>query len=920
MFYARHKGLGEDEIPQMLATMGLSSIEELLTQTLPQGVEPPPDFDFPAQEENAVLERWEKIANENGGKKSLIGQGSYGTHFPPLLKRLIFENPAWYSAYTPYQAEIAQGRLEALMIFQEMIADLTGLDVANASLLDDGSAAFEAMLMARRISPSLSNRFLVDSGLFAHVVEVLKERAPTLGVDLTIENPQNAQGEFFGALLAYPQKNGEILDFSKEIETLRQQNARIIFYTDPLFLTLFEAPSHFNADIAIGSVQRFGLVQGFGGPAAAFLAAKKEWLRQIPGRLIGFSKDSLGQPALRMCLQTREQHIRREKAHSNICTAQSLTAILSAFFALYHGKKGLKNVALRIFHLTQHFKNALEKEGFPIINRYFFDTLTIDCGKNRDVLIQKAQAGGFLLFQPLENENFVQLTVDETVTWEDLSRLFLIFTGKTLEKEKNAPAPFTHPFARKNEALQHPIFSRFQSEVKLTRYIHSLGNKDFALDRGMIPLGSCTMKLNAASILEPLSWKSLNNVHPLAPESETQGFSKILETLKTYLKKITAMEAVTLQPNSGAQGEYTGLLAIKNYLKEKGEKERIHCFIPQSAHGTNPASAHLAGFSIVSILCDEKGNIDLSDFTQKLELYKDTLAALMLTYPSTHGVFEESILKICQMAHETGALVYMDGANLNAQVGLMAPGTLGADVTHLNLHKTFALPHGGGGPGVGAVACKKHLAAFLPRHITNYPNGSALLNVAALFYLEMMGSENLKKATQLAILNANYLAHHLEKDFPILYTNPNGRVAHECIIDLRPLKKETGISETDVAKRLMDYGFHAPTVSFPVPGTLMIEPTESEPLEELNRFLSAMHAIREEIRLIEQGVWNKENNPLKNAPHTLEQCTSDVWNFPYPRKTAAFPLPIKEKYWSAVSRINDVLGDRNPQPRLPLDF
>lgn len=912
MFYQRHKGIRENEIPLMLSSMHLNSMEELLAKTLPKGMVPPPNFDFPAKEEQEVFHFWQQHQEEN--KKSLIGQGSYNTYFPPLLKRLVFENPSWYSAYTPYQAEIAQGRLQALMIFQEMVADLTGLDIANASLLDDGSAAFEAMLMAKRTSENSSNRFLVDSGLFAHIVEVLQERASAQNIELVIDHPQSASGDFFGALLAYPQKTGEIIDFSKTISHLKNQQTRIVFYTDLLFLTLFQTPNAFGADIAIGSVQRFGLPMGFGGPAAAFLACKKEFLRQMPGRIIGFSKDSQNNTALRMCLQTREQHIRRDKAHSNICTSQSLTAILSAFFALYHTPKGLIQIAQNIFQKTAKLKNALENQGFKIVNRRFFDTLTLDCSNNRTELFNKAKDAGFLLFQDPQNENFLSLTVDECTSNQDIQQLFSALTNQNKAPSKAHGEVF---FPRENAPLRHAIFSRFESEAQFTRYLHSLENKDFALNRGMIPLGSCTMKLNAASILEPLSWPHLHSIHPLWPNAH---FSAILEKVKHYLKIITAMDAITLQPNSGAQGEYTGLLTIKRFLKKTGQQQRIHCFIPQSAHGTNPASAKLAGFSIVPILCDEKGYIDFSDLTQKATQYQNTLACLMLTYPSTHGVFEENIIEICQTIHENGGQVYMDGANLNAQVGLMAPGTLGADITHLNLHKTFALPHGGGGPGIGPVACKSHLAEHLPQHITNYPNGSALLNVATLFYLEMMGANNLKNASMLAILNANYLAHHLKKDFPILYTNQQGYVAHECIVDLRTIKKQTGISEVDIAKRLMDYGFHAPTVSFPVAGTLMIEPTESEPLEELNRFLNAMHGIREEIRQIENGTWNKENNPLKNAPHTLKLCTQDEWHLPYSRQVACFPTEVVEKYWPAVARINDVLGDRQPQCRLTDDF
>lgn len=920
-FANRHVGISSDDCQKMLKTLGCDSLESLIAQCLPSDIKPLENFDFPAQSESEVEAFWKQVAAQNGRAKSFIGQGVANVHFPALLRRQIFENPAWYSAYTPYQAEIAQGRLEVLMIFQEMIANLTGLDVANASLLDDASAAAEAMLMARRISKNKTPRFLVDSGIFPHIFNVLKTRAAGADIELVLDNPKTATGEFFGALFAYPQKNGEIVDFSDDVERFKSQGAVTIFYADLLALLLLKSPADFGADIAIGSAQRFGLPPGFGGPHAAFLAAKKEFLRHIPGRIIGLSKDAAGAPAFRMALQTREQHIRREKAHSNICTAQVLTAILSAFFALYHGQKGLVDIANRIYFLTAKLKNALLKSGIAVKNKHFFDTLQIQCPA--DSILQKAEENGVLFWR--ENENFLTLTVDETTTDADIQKIFEIFTDKQWDLFFDNFETPPNPFARTDAPLKHPIFSRFQSEVALTRYIYALENKDFALNRGMIPLGSCTMKLNAASILSPLSWESLGALHPFAPESQTRGMRQILQKTGDYLKTITQMDAITLQPNSGAQGELTGLLTIKRYLESQNQSARKVCLIPQSAHGTNPASAALAGFEIVTILCDAAGNIDLADFKEKAEKHGARLACLMLTYPSTHGVFEENIPKICEIVHQHGGQVYMDGANLNAQVGLMAPGLLGADISHMNLHKTFALPHGGGGPGVGPVACKAHLAKFLPGEnrtdsVAAYPFGSALLNVATLFYLEQMGSNGLKRATQTAILNANYIAAALKDDFPILYVGKNDRVAHECIVDLRPIKKACGITEVDIAKRLMDYGFHAPTVSFPVPGTLMVEPTESEPLAELDRFISAMKAIKMEIAQIENGTWDKADNPLKNAPHTLKECAASAWNHAYSRETAAFAGDCLEKYWPSVKRIDDVFGDRNPQCRLPLDF
>lgn len=928
-FANRHIGASADDCQKMLQTLDCDSLETLISQCLPCDIQPIKNFDFPAIAQEEVESFWKKIALENGTAKSFIGQGAGGVHFPALLRRQVFENPAWYSAYTPYQAEISQGRLEVLMIFQEMVADLTGLDIANASLLDDASAACEAMLLARRISKNKTPRFLVDSGIFPHIIAVLKTRAASVGVELVIENPQTATGDFFGVLFSYPQKNGAIVDFSPEIQKFKNNASATIFYADLMSLVFLKPPGDFAVDIAVGSAQRFGLPPGFGGPHAAFLAAKKEWLRHIPGRIIGFSKDANGEPAFRMALQTREQHIRREKAHSNICTAQVLTAILSTFFALYHGQKGLVEIAHRIYFLTQKLAHALIQSGVAVQNHNAFDTLEIQC--NCDFYLQKAEENGILLWR--ETENFLTLTVDETTTHADIQKIFEILSGKKWDSSFDHFQAPQNPFARGDKPLKHPIFSRFQSEVALTRYIHSLENKDFALNRGMIPLGSCTMKLNAASILTPLSWESLGNLHPFAPESQTRGMRQILAKTREYLKVITQMDAVTLQPNSGAQGELSGLLTIQRYLKSQNQENRKVCLIPQSAHGTNPASAALAGFEIVVILCDSQGNIDFADFKEKLEKNATRLACLMLTYPSTHGVFEENIPKICALVHQNGGQVYMDGANLNAQVGLTAPGLLGADIAHMNLHKTFALPHGGGGPGVGPVACKKHLAKFLPGEnradsVAAYPFGSALLNVATLFYLEQMGAANLKRATQIAILNANYIAHALKNDFPILYVGKNNRVAHECIVDLRSIKKSCGITEVDIAKRLMDYGFHAPTVSFPVPGTLMIEPTESEPLSEINRFISAMKAIKAEITQIENGTWSKTDNPLKNAPHTLKECTADIWDHAYSREIAA-QIPTKsctktgvflEKYWPAVKRIDDVFGDRNPQCRLSADF
>ena len=931
-FIGRHIGPCATEMSQMLADIGAASLDQLIDQTVPAAIRLPADLPLAApKREHEALADLKAIAGKNVIQKSCIGMGYYDTLTPKVILRNVMENPGWYTAYTPYQAEIAQGRLEALMNFQQMVVDLTGLEIANASLLDEATAAAEAMTMARRASKSKSNRFLVDANCFPQTIDVVKTRAGYFGFELVIGSlDDHKDGEFFGALLQYPGNNGEVRDLTDLIAGLKAKGACVAVATDLMALVLLKSPGAMGADIALGSSQRFGIPMGFGGPHAAFFATREANVRSMPGRIIGLSKDARGNTAYRMALQTREQHIRREKANSNICTSQVLLANLAAFYAIHHGPEGLRTIAQRVHRLTAILIAGLRQGGHEVITRHCFDTFHVRTGSYTDSLWRRCQSAGYNL-RRVDNET-LGLSLNETITAEDVTVLLRLLT----EREVDFTAldrlvqsnDITLPTAclRQDEILTHPVFRQFRGEHALLRYLKSLQNKDLALDHAMIPLGSCTMKLNPAAAMQPLSWPEFTNLHPFAPQDQARGTLALIEELEAALRAVTGFDTICMQPNSGAQGEYAGLIAIRRYLDHLGQRQRTICLIPRSAHGTNPASAQLAGLEVVVVDCDDNGNVRLDDLTAKAEQHRDRLACLMLTYPSTHGVFEEAVTDICAVVHRHGGQVYMDGANLNALVGLSSPALIGADVAHINLHKTFAIPHGGGGPGMGPIGVKSHLAPFLPNHavqpvsgphagqpaVSAAPWGSAAILPISWMYITMLGGSGLTQATQVAILNANYLAQQLGQDYPVLYTGRHGRVAHECILDLRPLKAATGVSEVDIAKRLMDYGFHAPTVSFPVPGTLMIEPTESENLAELNRFIAAMRSIREEIRQIENGTWPASDNPVKNAPHTTADLTGD-WPHPYSREQAAFPLPwvAANKFWPSVNRIDDVYGDRN---------
>ena len=929
-FIARHLGIDEAAQREMLAAIGCNSIAELIDQTVPQDIRLRAPLALPAAcPEAEALARLRALFAQNRDKHPLIGQGYYGTHLPPVLLRNVFENPGWYTAYTPYQAEVSQGRLEVLLHFQHMVADLTGLPVANASLLDEATAAAEAMSMCRRASKSASNRFFVDSAVFVQTLDVLQTRAPFLGIELIVAPAHDAaQHDVFGALLQSPNRHGEFVDHSATIAALHEKGALAAVACDLMALVLCKTPGEMGADIALGSAQRFGIPMGFGGPHAAFFAARKEYVRALPGRIIGRSRDAHGNPALRMALQTREQHIRREKANSNICTSQVLLANLSALYALWHGPQGLSRIAARIHRLTTLAARAFASIGLVPVHSAVFDTLVLPTGLRTASFHEAAHRAGFQLGRP--DDAHLSVSFDEVTGFDDLARLLAAFgyTG-TLDALDASPL-LPSPLLRQAPLLAHPAFHRYHTEHQMLRYLKRLQNRDLALDHSMIPLGSCTMKLNAAAEMLPLSWPEVHRAHPFAPREDVAGTLAFLDSLRTQLRAITGFDAISLQPNSGAQGEYAGMVTIARYHAARGQSQRNVCLIPKSAHGTNPASAHMCGMTIVTVDCDAHGNVNLQDLKDKAREHADQLAALMITYPSTHGVFEAEIREICDVIHRHGGQVYMDGANLNAQVGLTSPAHIGADVSHMNLHKTFAIPHGGGGPGMGPIGVAAHLAPYLPDHavfptgeadranrgqhaVSAAPFGSASVMVISWMYITLMGGEGLRRATETAILNANYLAARLAPHYPILYTGQTGRVAHECIIDLRPLKAASGITETDVAKRLMDYGFHAPTVSFPVAGTLMIEPTESEDKAELDRFVAAMVAIREEIRAVEEGRLPRDDNPLKHAPHTQHHVTASDWPHAYSREAAAYPLAwLREnKFWPSVGRIDEVYGDRN---------
>jgi glycine dehydrogenase len=922
-FIERHIGPNDAEIAQMLSAIGYDSLEAMTDAIVPDQIKSQAPLALPASiTEEEALAKIRAIARKNKVFKNFIGQGYYGTLTPNVILRNILENPAWYTAYTPYQAEISQGRMEALINFQTMVADLTGMDISNASLLDEATAAGEAMTLAKRSAKSRSNVFFVANDVHPQTLEVLHTRADGVGIELHVGEPADASKvDSFGVLLQYPNTYGQIGDYRAVAEAVHARGGIVAVATDLLALTLIASPGSWGADIVIGNSQRFGVPFGFGGPHAAYLACRDAYKRSMPGRLIGVSVDVEGKPAYRLTLQTREQHIRREKATSNICTAQVLLAVMASMYAVYHGPDGLKRIAYRTHRFAAILAAALRRAGLTV-GTDFFDTLHIT-NVDADAIHAKAASAGLNLRQ-IHGQS-VGISLDETTTRADVMALAKLFSAEIVDiDEANASTPDELPKAllRKEAFLQHPVFNTHHSEHELLRYMRSLADKDLALDRTMIPLGSCTMKLNATAEMIPVTWPEFSSIHPLAPADQTQGYKQLVDELEAMLVECTGYDAVSLQPNSGAQGEYAGLLAIRAYHRSRGDDKRDICLIPESAHGTNPASAQMCGMTVVVTKCDSNGNVDVEDIRAKAEKYSDRLAALMITYPSTHGVFEEDVVRICEIVHQHGGQVYTDGANMNALVGLAKPGKWGSDVSHLNLHKTFCIPHGGGGPGVGPCAVKSHLAPFLPRTLGGEGKvgmvsaasfGSASILPISWMYIALMGQQGLRKATQVALLNANYIARRLASHYETLYTGRNGLVAHECILDLRPLKDSTGISAEDVAKRLIDFGFHAPTLSFPVPGTLMVEPTESESMHELDRFIDAMIQIRDEIRAIEDGRLDREDNPLKNAPHTATMVTGTEWTHAYPRELAAFPLPsLKlQKYWSPVARVDNVYGDKN---------
>ncbi len=935
-FLQRHIGPDENEISAMLDEIGTDSMETLIANTVPASIrlKKPLETGGPVSEHRYLAELKETAA-QNKVFRSFIGQGYYNCITPSVILRNVFENPGWYTQYTPYQAEIAQGRLESLLNFQTMVSDLTGLPIANASLLDEGTAAAEAMAMLfnqknKDHDHITAPKFFVDENIFSQTKDVLVTRSAPIQIELVIGDYKNIELDesYFGAILQYPDKNGNIADYRSFINEAHAVHAQVIMATDLLALTLLTPPAELGADVAIGNAQRFGVPMGFGGPHAAFFATKDEFKRNIPGRIIGVSVDAQGNRCLRMALQTREQHIRREKATSNICTAQALLANMSAMYAVYHGAEGIRNIAARTSMLAQSLSNGLADMGISNLNEHYFDSIRVTV--NDAAALQRLAEAREMNFY--YNGNTVCISLDETTTQQDvvdILHVFAEFAGKDIavasfdfdQPLSNIPETLT----RISPYLSHPVFNTHRSETQMMRYLKSLENKDLSLNPSMISLGSCTMKLNAATELIPVSWPAFNSIHPMAPADQWKGYQQIIRELEQWLSNITGFAATSLQPNSGAQGEYAGLLAIRAYHEDHQSSHRNVILIPISAHGTNPASAVMAGFKVVVTKCDEDGNIDVADLRQQAEKHAGHLAGLMVTYPSTHGVFEESIREVCEIIHQHGGLVYMDGANMNAQVGLTSPGFIGADVCHLNLHKTFAIPHGGGGPGMGPICVNEKLAPYLPGHVTLKNSdksthavsaaafGSASILLISYAYIKMLGADGLKKSTEAAILNANYMKARLQQAYPILYTGKNDTCAHEFIVDLRPFKQSAGIEAEDVAKRLMDYNFHAPTLSFPVAGTIMIEPTESEDKAELDRFCDALLSIREEIRMVEEGKMDKADNPLKNAPHTQHVITADEWLHGYTRQQAAFPLAyVKEnKFWPSVSRVNNTYGDRN---------
>ena len=949
-FAKRHIGPNEQQIEQMLQVLGVNSLDELIEQTIPAAIRLNKPLSLPeALSESAALAKLKAIAASNQVYRSFIGQGYYNCITPAVILRNVLENPGWYTAYTPYQAEIAQGRLEALLNYQTMIVDLTGLEIANSSLLDEGTAAAEAMSMSYGVCKTKANTFFVDCGCHPQTIEVVKTRALPLGIEVIVDDYNNFDFStpIFGALLQYPATDGTINDYRSFIERVHEAKALATVAADILSLALLTPPGEFGADIAVGSTQRFGVPLGYGGPHAAYFATKEKYQRQVPGRIVGVSKDVHGKPALRLALQTREQHIRREKATSNICTAQVLLAVIASMYAVYHGAAGIKAIAQRVHQLTATLATGLEKLGYEVTNQSFFDTIRVESGdKNAAEIIEIAaskqinlrwldtkamQRGlGGLPHERLHQEA-IAISLDETTTEQDLIRLWQIFADNTqlpfdsADLFKHQPLIIKHEQYRTSPYLTDEVFNRHHSETELLRYLHQLETKDLSLTTSMIPLGSCTMKLNATAEMIPVTWAEFGNIHPFAPLEQAQGYQQLFNELEEWLAEITGFAGISLQPNAGSQGEYAGLQVIRQYHQSKGEGHRNICLIPESAHGTNPASAVMCGMKVVAVKCDRDGNIDLQDLQTKAEKHQDNLAALMVTYPSTHGVFEAEIKSICAIVHQYAGQVYMDGANMNAQVGLCRPGDFGADVCHLNLHKTFCIPHGGGGPGVGPIGVMPHLVPFLPATpktsddaepigaISAAPWGSASILTISWMYIAMMGEAGLTQATKVAILNANYMAKRLEPCYSVLFKGESGFVAHECIIDLRPLKKRARVEVDDVAKRLMDFGFHAPTVSWPVIGTVMIEPTESESKEQLDRYCDSLLAIYKEAEAIANEAIDPEDNPLKNAPHTAESIICGEWSHPYGREQAAYPAPwTKEhKFWTSVGRIDNAYGDRN---------
>jgi glycine dehydrogenase len=933
-FVPRHVGPSEAEVDEMLRVVGYATLDELIDATIPEAIRlARPLAIHPGRSEHEALAAMRAIAAKNRIFRSYLGYGYHDTLTPPVIQRNVLENPGWYTAYTPYQAEISQGRLEALLTFQTMVIDLTGLEIANASLLDEGTAAAEAMFLAYQArGKDGKTTFFVDARCHPQTIDVVETRARARGLATVVGDAESASfgADVFGVLLQYPTTDGAVVDYRDAAERVHAAGALVVAAADLLALTLLTPPAEWGADVCVGNTQRFGVPLGYGGPHAAFFATRDEFKRALPGRIIGVSRDATGRPALRMALQTREQHIRREKATSNVCTAQVLLAVMASLYAVWHGPGGLTAIARRIHRHAATLAAGLEQLGHALSSEAYFDTLCVELdGRRADDVIAAAAARGINLRRA--DDARVIVALDETVTEEDVQELLAAFAGGEPAPETGGLAAevddrYDERFARTSAFLTHPVFNTHHSETEMLRYMRMLESRDLSLTHSMIPLGSCTMKLNATAEMFPVTWPEFGRLHPFAPVDQAQGYQELFRNLERALEEITGFAAVSLQPNAGSQGEYAGLLAIRAYHRSRGDSGRTVCLIPQSAHGTNPASAVMAGMAVVVTKTDANGNIDVADLRAKAAANRDRLAALMVTYPSTHGVFEESIREICDVVHEHGGLVYMDGANMNAMVGLCRPGDVGADVCHLNLHKTFCIPHGGGGPGMGPIGVVARLAPFLPGNavvetggaeaedaVSAAPWGSASILPISMMYIDMMGGEGLTYATKVAILNANYIAARLEPHYPVLYKGAKGRVAHECIIDPRALKGSAGVEVEDISKRLMDYGFHAPTVSFPVAGTLMIEPTESEPKGEIDRFCDALIAIREEVRAIERGTWDRDDNPLKHAPHTMRAVVSDSWPHKYGREEAAFPAPWtrERKFWPAVARVESAYGDRH---------